>query len=101
MFSIPHLRVTPLHMMFLGVRVVALLLEEIAPFDKLSEAEQEQDDAYVCLSQELAHHIQTNPRFLTDISHRNLEEYFLSADECTEKGRSVDDLLLRRNGGHA
>ncbi len=100
MFSIPHLRVTPLHMMFLGVRAISLLLEEIAPFEELPEAEQEQADAFVALSCELAHHIQ-NPRSLRDINHRNLQEFFLRADECTEKGRSVDDLLCGRNWGRA
>ena len=100
-FSIKHLRVTPLHMSFVGVRAISLLLDEIAPFDKLPEAEQEQADAYVCLSEELAHHMQTNPRFLREISHQKLEWYFLKADECTERGRSVEDLLFRGNGGRA
>ena len=100
MFDIPHLRVTPLCMAYIGVRAISFLLEEIAPFDKMTEAEQEQADAFVALWLHLAEHIQRKRRSPGGIHHLILQDSFFEAERCTENGRSIEDLFSRR-WGHA
>ena len=100
MFEVPRLRVTPLCMAYLAVRTISFLLEEIAPFDKMTEAEQEQADAFVALSLHLKEHIQRKRRSPGGIHHLILQDSFFEAERCTENGRSIEDLFSRR-WGHA